>query len=349
MDLLLEKILLEAEILELKADPEKRASGTVIEASLDKGRGVVTTVLVQGGTLSVGDPILAGAHFGKVKAMLNERGQRIREAGPATPVQLLGFNTAPTAGDILIVPESEAVARDISSKRQQLLREQGIRTRKHITLDEIGRRLAIGNFKELKLVVKGDVDGSVEALSDSLMKLSTEQIVVTVIHKGVGQITESDVMLASASDAIIVGFQVRPLASVRKLAEQEQIDVRTYSVIYDAIEEIKSAMEGMLAPTFEEKVLGNVEIREVFKITRVGNIAGCMVLEGKVTRNSKIRLLREGVIVHTGELASLRRFKEDVKEVNHGYECGLNLTGYQDIRVGDIIEAFERVEVKARL
>jgi len=284
-----------------------------------------------------------------VKAMLNERGQRIREAGPSTPVQLLGFNTAPTAGDILIVPESEAVARDISSKRQQLLREQGIRTRKHITLDEIGRRLAIGNFKELKLVVKGDVDGSVEALSDSLMKLSTEQIMVTVIHKGVGQITESDVMLASASDAIIVGFQVRPLASVRKLAEQEQIDVRTYSVIYDAIEEIKSAMEGMLAPTFEEKVLGTVEIREVFKITRVGNIAGCMVLEGKVTRNSKIRLLREGVIVHTGELASLRRFKDDVKEVNHGYECGLNLTGYQDIRVGDIIEAFERVEVKARL
>lgn len=349
VDLLLEKILLEAEILELKADSEKRAAGTVIEASLDKGRGVVTTVLVQGGTLSVGDPILAGANFGKVKAMLNERGQRIREAGPSTPVQLLGFNTAPTAGDILIVPESEAVARDISSKRQQLLREQGIRTRKHITLDEIGRRLAIGNFKELKLVVKGDVDGSVEALSDSLMKLSTEQIMVTVIHKGVGQITESDVMLASASDAIIVGFQVRPLASVRKLAEQEQIDIRTYSVIYDAIEEIKSAMEGMLAPTFEEKVLGTVEIREVFKITRVGNIAGCMVLEGKVTRNSKIRLLREGVIVHTGELASLRRFKDDVKEVNHGYECGLNLTGYQDIRVGDIIEAFERVEVKARL
>jgi len=281
--------------------------------------------------------------------MLNERGQRIRVAGPSTPVQLLGFNTAPTAGDILIVPESEAVARDISNKRQQLLREQGIRTRKHITLDEIGRRLAIGNFKELKLVVKGDVDGSVEALSDSLMKLSTEQIMVTVIHKGVGQITESDVMLASASDAIIVGFQVRPLASVRKLAEQEQIDVRTYSVIYDAIEEIKSAMEGMLAPTFEEKLLGTVEIREVFKITRVGNIAGCMVLEGKVTRNSKIRLLREGVIVHTGELASLRRFKDDVKEVNHGYECGLNLTGYQDIRVGDIIESFERVEVKARL
>jgi translation initiation factor IF-2 len=349
MELLLEKILLEAELLELKADPEKRASGTVIEASLDKGRGVVTTVLVQGGTLSVGDPILAGAHFGKVKAMLNERGQRIREAGPSTPVQLLGFNTAPTAGDILIVPESDAVARDISSKRQQLLREQGIRTRKHITLDEIGRRLAIGNFKELKLVVKGDVDGSVEALSDSLMKLSTEQIVVTVIYKGVGQITESDVMLASASDAIIVGFQVRPLASVRKLAEQEQIDVRTYSVIYDAIEEIKSAMEGMLAPTFEEKVLGNVEIREVFKITRVGNIAGCMVLEGKVTRNSKIRLLREGVIVHTGELASLRRFKDDVKEVTHGYECGLNLAGYQDIREGDIIEAFERIEVKTRL
>ncbi|MBM3411101.1 MAG: translation initiation factor IF-2 [Bacteroidetes bacterium] len=349
VDLLLEKILLEAEILELKADSEKRAAGTVIEASLDKGRGVVTTVLVQGGTMSVGDPILAGANFGKVKAMLNERGQRIQEAGPSTPVQLLGFNTAPTAGDILIVPESEAVARDISSKRQQLLREQGIRTRKHITLDEIGRRLAIGNFKELKLVVKGDVDGSVEALSDSLMKLSTEQIMVTVIHKGVGQITESDVMLASASDAIIVGFQVRPLASVRKLAEQEQIDIRTYSVIYDAIEEIKSAMEGMLAPTFEEKVLGTVEIREVFKITRVGNIAGCMVLEGKVTRNSKIRLLREGVIVHTGELASLRRFKDDVKEVNHGYECGLNLTGYQDIRVGDIIEAFERVEVKARL
>lgn len=349
IDLLLEKILLEAELLELKADPEKRALGTVIEASLDKGRGVVTTILVQGGTLSIGDPILAGANFGKVKAMLNERGQRIKVAGPSTPVQLLGFNSAPTAGDILIVPETEAIARDIGGKRQQLLREQGIRTRKHITLDEIGRRLAIGNFKELKLVVKGDVDGSVEALSDSLMKLSTEQIAVNVIHKGVGQITESDVMLASASDAIIVGFQVRPLASVRKLAEQEQIDVRTYSVIYDAIEEIKSAMEGMLAPTFEEKVLGTVEIREVFKITRVGNIAGCMVLEGKVTRNAKIRLLREGVIMHTGELASLRRFKEDVKEVNHGYECGLNLTGYQDIQVGDVIEAFERVEVKTRL
>jgi translation initiation factor IF-2 len=349
VDQLLEKILLEAEILELKADPKKRAVGTVIEASLDKGRGVITTVLIEGGTLNMGDPILAGANFGKVKALMNERGQRINKVGPSQPVQILGFNSAPTAGDRFIVPESDAVAKDIGNKRMQLLREQGMRTKKHITLDEIGRRLAIGNFKELNLVVKGDVDGSVEALADSLMKLSTDQIQVNVIHKGVGQISESDVMLASASDAIIVGFQVRPLASVRKLAEQEEIDIRTYSIIYDAIDEIKSAMEGMLAPTYEEKVVCTVEIREVFKISKVGTIAGCMVTDGKINRNTKVRVLRDGIVIHTGELESLKRFKDDVKEVAKGYECGLNIANFNDIKEGDIIEGYERVEVKAKL
>ncbi|NBW42240.1 MAG: translation initiation factor IF-2 [Sphingobacteriia bacterium] len=349
VELLLEKILLEAEVLELKADPDKRAVGTIIEASLDKGRGVVATVLIESGTLQTGDPILAGAHYGRVKVLQNERGQKIAKVGPAQPVQILGFATAPTAGERFYVAESESAAREISNKRQQLMREQGMRTRKHITLDEIGRRLAIGNFKELNLIVKGDVDGSVEALSDSLLQLSTKQIQVNVVHKGVGQITESDIMLASASDAIIVGFQVRPLASVRRLAEQEEIDIRTYSIIYDAIDEIKSAMEGMLAPTFEEKVVANVEIREVFKITKVGSVAGCMVLDGKINRNTKVRVLRDGVVIYTGELASLKRFKEDVKEVATGYECGLNIQNFNDIKVGDLIEGYERIEVKAKL
>ncbi|MBM3929720.1 MAG: translation initiation factor IF-2, partial [Sphingomonadales bacterium] len=349
VDLLLEKILLEAEVLELTADPDKRAVGTVIEASLDKGRGVVATVLIESGTLRSSDPILAGAHFGRVKVLQNERGQKIGQVGPAQPVQVLGFASAPTSGERFYVTESESAAREIGTKRQQLMREQGMRTRKHITLDEIGRRLAIGNFKELNLIVKGDVDGSVEALSDSLLQLSTKQIQVNVIHKGVGQITETDVMLASASDAIIVGFQVRPLASVRRLAEQEEIDIRTYSIIYDAINEIKSAMEGMLAPTVEEKVVANVEIREVFKITKVGTVAGCMVLDGKINRNTKVRVLRDGVVIYTGELASLKRFKEDVKEVATGYECGLNIQNFNDIKVGDLIEGYDRVEVKAKL
>jgi len=349
IDLLLEKVLLEAELLELKADPTRRATGTVVESSLDKGRGVVATVLIQSGTIRMGDPILAGAHFGKVKAMQNERGQKVTKAGPSQPVQILGFNTSPTAGDKFYVTENDAVAKDIATRRQQLIREQGMRTKKHITLDEIGRRLAIGNFRELNLIVKGDVDGSVEALSDSLMKLSKDQIQVNVIHKGVGQISETDVMLASASDAIIIGFQVRPLASVRRLAEQEEIDIRTYSIIYDAIEEIKLAMEGMLAPTFEEKVVCNVEIRETFKISKVGTIAGCMVLDGKINRNTKVRILRDGVVIHTGELESLKRFKDDVKEVLTGYECGLNIAGFNDIAVGDIIEGYERVEVKTKL
>jgi len=349
VDALLDKVLLEAELLELKADPKKRAVGSVIEAALDKGRGIVTTVLIQGGTLRVGDPILAGSHSGKVKALTNERGQRVTEAGPATPVQILGMNGAPTAGDKFYVLENEAEARQIANKRLQLQREQGLRTQKHITLDEIGRRLAIGNFKELNIIVKGDVDGSIEALSDSLLKLSTEEIQVNIIHKSVGQISESDVLLASASDAIIIGFQVRPSQNARKLAEQEQIDIRLYSIIYDAIEEIKSAMEGMLAPKLEEKIVSNVEVREVFKISKVGTIAGCMVLDGKINRNHDIRLIRDGVVVYSGKLASLKRYKDDVKEVSQGYECGLSIQNYNDIRVGDIVEAYEEVEVKRKL
>jgi translation initiation factor IF-2 len=349
IDLLLEKVLLEAELLELKANPNKRAVGTVIEAALDKGRGIVTTILVQAGTLKVGDPILAGCYSGRVKALTNERGQRVDKAGPSTPVQVLGMQGAPTAGDKFNVLESEVEAREIANKRLQLQREQGLRTQKHITLDEIGRRLAVGNFKELNIIVKGDVDGSIEALSDSLLKLSTEQIQVNIISKAVGQISESDVLLASASDAIIIGFQVRPSASARKLAEHEQIDIRLYSIIYDAINEIKAAMEGMLAPTFEEKIVANVEIRETFKISKVGTIAGCMVLDGKITRNSKIRIVREGVVIYTGELASLKRFKDDVKEVLTGYECGLNIHNFNNIEVGDIVEAYENVEVKRKL
>jgi translation initiation factor IF-2 len=349
VDLLLEKVLLEAEMLDLKADPKKRAVGSVIEAALDKGRGIVTTVLIQGGTLRVGDPILAGSHSGKVKALTNERGERVKEAGPSVPVQILGMAGAPTAGDKLYVLESESEARTVANKRLQLQREQGMRATKHITLDEIGRRLAIGNFKELNIIVKGDVDGSIEALSDSLLKLSTDEIQVNIIHKSVGAISESDVLLASASDAIIIGFQVRPTQNARKLAENEQIDVRLYSIIYDAIEEIKSAMEGMLAPKFEEKIVAEVEIRETFKISKVGTIAGCMVKEGKITRNNDIRIIREGVVIHTGKLASLKRFKDDVKEVAQGYECGLNIDRFNDIQVGDIVEAYEQVEVKRKL
>ncbi len=349
VDLLLEKVLLEAELLDLKANPNKRAVGTIIEAALDKGRGIVTTVLIQAGTLRVGDPILAGCYSGRVKALHNERGQKIDYAGPATPVQVLGMQGAPTSGDRFNVIESEVEAREIANKRLQLQREQGLRTQKHITLDEIGRRLAIGSFKELNIIVKGDVDGSIEALSDSLLKLSTEQIQVNIIHKSVGQISESDVLLASASDAIIIGFQVRPSANARKLAEHEQIDIRLYSIIYDAINEVKAAMEGMLAPEFEEKITSNVEIREVFKITKVGTVAGCMVLDGKITRNSKVRIIRDGVVIYSGELASLKRFKDDVKEVASGYECGLNIHNFNNIEVGDIVESYEQVEVKRKL
>lgn len=349
VDLLLEKVLLEAELLDLKANPDKRATGSVIEATLDKGRGIVTTVLVQAGTLKVGDPILAGSYSGRVKALFNERGQKVDKAGPSVPVQVLGMQGAPTAGDRFNAMENEVEAREIANKRLQLMREQGLRTQKHITLDEIGRRLAIGNFKELNLIVKGDVDGSIEALSDSLLKLSTPEIQINVISKAVGQISESDVLLASASDAIIIGFQVRPSPGARKLAEAEQIDIRLYSIIYDAINEIKAAMEGMLAPEFEEKITANVEIRDTFKITKVGTIAGCMVLDGTITRNSKIRIVRDGVVVYTGELASLKRYKDDVKEVSRGYECGLNIHNFNNIEVGDIVEAYEQVEVKRKL
>ncbi len=349
IDELLEKVLLESELLELAANPDRNAIGTVIEASLDKGRGYVTNLLVQTGTLRVGDVLLAGAHAGRVKAMFNERGQAVEEAGPAIPVSILGFNGAPNAGDKFKVFEDEREARQIANKREQLIREQGVRTQQHITLDEIGRRLALGDFQELNLIVKGDVDGSVEALSDSLLKLSTENIQVNVIHKSVGQITESDVLLASASDAIVVGFQVRPSAGARKLAESEEIQIKLYSIIYTAIEEIKDAMQGMLKPKFEERVVCNIEVRETFKISKVGTIAGCYVTEGKVNRNTSVRLIRDGVVKYTGELGSLKRFKDDVKEVASGYECGLNITNYNDIKVGDIIEGFEEVEIEQTL
>ena len=346
---LLEKVLLEAEILELKANPNRPGIGTVIESSLDKGKGYVAKVLVQNGTLNTGDPILAGPCFGKVKALYNERNQKVKSAGPASPVLLLGLDGAPQAGDTFKVCETEQEARRIATNRARLIREQGLRTQKHITLEEIGRRIAIGDFKELNVIVKGDVDGSVEAIADSLMKLSTEQIQVNVIHKSVGQVTESDVMLASASDAVIVAFQVRPSAGARKLAEKEQIDLRTYSIIYDAIEEIKDAMESMLAPKIREKVLCNIEIKEVFKITKVGNVAGCMVLDGKITRATKVRLIRDGIVIYTGKLASLKRFKDDVKEVVSGQDCGLNIENFNDIKVGDIIEGYEEYEEKATL
>lgn len=349
IDLLLEKVLLEAELLDLKANPNKRAAGTIIESELDKGRGFVSTLLVTSGTLKVGDVVLAGVYSGRVKALFNERGLPVKEAGPSMSAQMLGLSGAPASGDKFNVMTDEREAREIANKRQQLQREQGIRTHKHITLDEIGRRIAIGDFKELNIIVKGDVDGSVEALSDSLLKLSTEKIQVNIIHKSVGQVTESDVLLASASNAIIVGFQVRPSSSARKLAESEQIDMRFYSIIYNAIEEVKAAMEGMLAPEYEEKIVCNVEVRETFKISRVGTIAGCYVLDGKINRNTKIRLIRDGIVVYSGGLGSLKRFKDDVKEVSTGYECGLNIDGFNDIKVGDIIEGYEQVEIKRKL
>jgi translation initiation factor IF-2 len=349
IDELLEKVLLEAELLELKANPNRRAIGTVVEASLDKGRGYVTTILVQTGTLKVGDVVLAGAHFGKVKAMTDYLGRRLKTAGPSMPVQLLGLSGAPQAGDRFNVFENERDARDIATKREQIQREQSIRTRKHITLEEIGRRKAIGSFRELNLIVKGDVDGSVEALSDSLLQLSTSEVQVNIIHKAVGQISESDVNLAIASDAIIVGFQVRPSSNAKKMAEQDQIEIRHYSVIYNAIEEIKDAMTGMLAPTIEEIITGNIEIREVFKISRIGTIAGCYVTDGYVKRNNKIRVIRDGIVLFTGEIDSLKRYKDDVQEVRSGYECGLSIKNYNDIEVGDIIESFELREVKRTL
>jgi translation initiation factor IF-2 len=349
IDLLLEKVLLEAEMMDLKANPNRHAQGSVIEASMEEGRGYVATILVQTGTLRVGDTMLAGSFSGRVRAMFNERGQKIEKAGPSHPVKVLGLSGAPTAGDKFNVMEDEREAREIANKRLQLQREQGIRTHKHITLDEIGRRLAIGDFKELNVIVKGDVDGSIEALSDSLLKLSTEKVAINIIHKSVGAISETDVLLASASNAIIVGFQVRPTTSARKLAEVEEIDIRLYSIIYDAINEIKAAMEGMLAPEFEEKIVCNIEIREVFKITKVGTIAGCYVLDGKVTRNTKVRVIRNGIVIHSGSLGSLKRFKDDVKEVAAGYECGLNIEGFNDIEVGDLVEGYEMVEIKAKL
>ncbi len=349
VDLLLEKIGLEAELLDVKANPDRDGSGSVIEASLDKGRGYVATILVQNGTLKQGDMIVSGQHYGRVKAMMNERGQRVTSAGPSSPVQVLGLNGAPQAGEKFKVFEDEDEAKEVATKRAQIMREQGIRARKHLTLDEIGRRLALGNFKELPVIIKGDFDGSVEALSDSLQKLSTPEVAVNVVMKGVGAVTESDVNLATASDAIIIGFQVRPTAQASRLAEQENIEIRTYSIIYDAINEIKSAMEGLLEPTKEKKIVANVEVREVYKITGVGTIAGCYVTDGKITRNTKINVIREGIVVHTGELASLKRFKDDVKEVNSGYECGMSIRKFEDLRVGDIIEGFEEVEVKRTL
>ena len=346
---LLEKVLLEAEILELKANPDREASGTVVEASLDKGRGYVSTIVVQNGTLKIGDYLLAGSNHGKIRAMLDERGNQVKEAGPSTPVTILGLDGAPTAGDKFKVFTDEREAKNLASKRSQLQREQTIRTQKHITLDEIGRRIALGDFQQLNIILKGDVDGSVEALTDSLQKLSTEEIVVNILHKGVGQITESDVLLASASDAVIIGFNVRPNGTARDIADKEEVEIRTYSIIYDAINDVKEAMEGMLSPDLKEEVTGNVEVRETFKISKVGTIAGCMVLDGKIYRNSKVRIIRDGVVIHDGELASLKRYKDDVKEVNKGYECGLNIKNFNDIQIGDILEAYTIKDVKKKL
>ena len=340
---------MEADLLELKANPNKRAVGTVIESSLDKGRGYLATILVQGGTLRVGDIMLSGSYTGRVKAMYNERGQKMEAVGPATPVSVLGLNGAPTAGETFNVMEDEKEARDVANKREQLIRIQGLRTQKHITLEEIGRRIAIGNFQELNIIIKGEVDGSVEALSDSLIKLSTEEIHVNVIHKAVGAISESDVLLAAASNAIIIGFQVRPSAEARKNAEKEEIEIRLYSVIYDAINEVKSGIEGMLAPEEKEEVTATAEVRETFKISKFGTIGGCMVKDGKLTRNAKVRVIRDGIVIFTGELGSLKRFKDDVKEVMAGYDCGLNIANYNDIKVGDIIEAYQIVEIKRKL
>ena len=346
---LLEKILVEAELLELKANPDKNAVGSIVEASLDKGRGYVSNIMVQEGTLRIGDMVVAGSIYGKVKAMFNERGKPVAEAGPSTPLLLLGLNGAPQAGERFRVFDDEQEAKEVAGRRAQIQREQGIRTQKHLTLDEIGRRLALGSFKELNVIIRGDVDGSVEALTDSLQKLTTEEIQVNVVHKGVGQITESDVLLATASDAIIIGFQVRPSMAARKLAEKEEVEIRLYSIIYDAIEEIRAAMEGMLDAKIEEKITSNVEVREVFKISKVGTIAGCYVLEGKFNRHTKIRLIRDGIVVYSGTLASLKRFKDDVKEVSAGMECGMNINNYNDIRIGDIIEGYEEFEVKRKL
>ena len=348
LDKLLDKVLLEAEFLDLKANPNRKAQGVVIESTLDKGRGYVATVLVQNGTLRVGDVMLSGVYTGKVKAMFNERGTRVTEAPPSTPVLVLGLNGAPQAGDTFNVMDDERSARDIASKREQLQRMQGLRTQKHITLDEIGRRIAIGNFKELNIIIKGDVDGSIEAMADSLIKLSKDEVQVNVIHKAVGPISESDVLLAAASNAVIVGFQVRPSAAARKLAEKEEIEIHLYSIIYDAINDIKDAIEGMLAPVMKEEIVCSVEVMETFKITKVGTVAGCLVREGKITRNTNIRVIRDGIVVYTGKLGSLKRFKDDVKEVTTGLECGLNIENYNDVRVGDIIEGYEQVEVKRK-
>jgi translation initiation factor IF-2 len=349
IDALLEKVLLEAEMLDLKANPNKKASGTVIESELDKGRGYISTILVETGTLNIGDVVLAGSYFGHAKAMFNERGVRIEKVGPATPVQILGLNGAPQAGDKFNVMDSDKDAREITNKREQLQREQSLRTQKHITLDEIGRRIAIGNFQEINIIVKGDVDGSIEALADSFIKLGTEEIQVNILHKGVGQISESDVLLAATSNAIIVGFQVRPSMNARRLAEKEEIDIRLYSVIYDAINEVKDAMEGMLSPDIKEEIVATVEVREIFRIKKVGTIAGCVVKEGKINRNTSIRIIRDGIVVHTGSLGSLKRFKDDVKEVASGYECGLNIERFNDIKEGDIIEGYQETEVKKKL
>ncbi len=349
VDELMEKVLLEAELLDLRANPNRKATGSVIESSLDKGRGFVSTVLVQNGTLSQGDVVLAGTHYGRVKAMFNERGQRIQKARPAEPALILGLNGAPTAGDTFHVMDTEQEAREITNKREQLRREQGLRTQKMLTLDEVGRRIALGGFQELKIIVKGDVDGSIEALSDSLIKLSTEKIQVNVIHKAVGQISESDVSLAAASDAIIVGFQVRPSVAARKLAEQEGVDIRLYSIIYDTIEEVKSAMEGMLAPEIREENTATVEVRQVYKITKVGTVAGAFVLDGKIHRSDKVRVVRDGIVVFTGAINALKRFKDDVKEVSTNFDCGISIVNYNDIREGDILEAFTEIEVKQKL
>ena len=349
IDELLEKVLLEAEFLELKANPNKPATGSVVEAFLDKGKGYISTILVQSGTLKIGDYLLAGQHSGKVKAMHDERGKTLTQAGPSTPVSILGLDGAPQAGDKFNVFDDEKEAKQIAVKRTQLVREQSVRTQKHITLDEIGRRIAIGEFKELNIILKGDVDGSVEALTDSFQKLSTDEILINIIHKAVGAITESDVLLASASDAIIIGFNVRPTGNARQIADKEEIDIRNYSIIYDAINDLKDAMEGMLAPKFKEEVTGNVEIRETFKISKVGTIAGCMVTSGKIFRNSNIRIIRDGIVVNSGTLASLKRFKDDVKEVSKGYDCGIQIKNYNDIKIGDVIEAYSEVEIKKKI
>jgi translation initiation factor IF-2 len=346
IDELLEKVLLEAELLELKANPDRRAVGTVIEASLDKGRGYVTTLLVQNGTLNVGDNLLVGQFYGRIKAMTDHTGKRLKSAGPSIPVQVLGLDGAPQSGDRFNVMEHEREAREIANKREQIIREQTIRTKKHITMDEIGRRIKLGSFKQLNIIIKGDVDGSVEALSDSLQKLSSPQIDVNIIHKAVGQISESDILLASASDAIVIGFQVRPSSGSRKLAEQEQIEIKLYSIIYDAINDVKDAIEGMHAPTMETVMIGSCEVRQVFKISKIGTVAGCMVQEGYIKRNHKVKLTRDGIVVFEGDIDALKRFKDDVSEVKFGYECGLSLKGYHDIREGDIIDCFETKEIK---